>query len=199
VRVIAGQARGRRLVVPPGIRPTTDRVREAVFSALGSLTGATMLDLFAGSGAAAIEALSRGADRALLVDRNRVAVAACRENLEAAGFADRGRVEARSVAAFLREEPPDEAPFALVFADPPYEMAARDVAGVAAMLGAPGWLTPEASVVVERPARDQPVGAPPGWEIGWERRYGDTLVVVLRAPDRATEPPEVPDAGSRGR
>ena len=183
VRVVAGVARGRRLVVPPGARPTADRVREAVFSALGDVSGSNVLDLFAGSGAAAIEALSRGASRALLVDRDRAAVAACRANLQSAGFESRGRVQARPVATVLRAALPGEAPFDLVFVDPPYAAAPDEVDRVVTALGEPGWLTSGARVVVEGPARGRTVTTPGGWEVGWERRYGDTLVFVLRKQD----------------
>jgi len=166
--------------VPAGARPTTDRVREAVFSALGDVSGTSVLDLFAGSGASAIEALSRGATSALLVDHDRAAVQACRANLDAVGLDAGARVVSRSVAAVVRGAPPAEAPFDLVFVDAPYETPAPEVEAVVGALGAPGWLAPRARVVVERPARGEPVAAPAGWEVTWTRRYGDTLVVVLR-------------------
>lgn len=169
--------------MPPGARPTADRVREAVFSALSDVQDASVLDLYAGSGALAIEALSRGAARALLVDRDQAAVDACERNLEAAGVADRGRVQRSAALAMLRSPPPAEAPFDLVLVDPPYEATADAVAGVLDALGRPGWLDAGARVVVERAVREAPVALPSTWEVAWERRYGDTLVVVLREQD----------------
>lgn len=185
MRVIAGSMRGMRLKAPKGARPTTDRVREALFSALGNdaVVEASVLDLFAGSGALAIEALSRGATSAVLVDLDRAAVGVCRANLERA---DAGRVQATSVHAFLTASPPTEAPFDLVFLDPPYETADDEVDGVLERLAEPGWCSPQAVAVVERSARSTLPGvwaAPPRWGVSWERRYGDTLVVILRATE----------------
>ena len=132
LRVIAGTAGGLPLVAPRGdrSRPTTDRVKESVFAALGPdrLEGVAVLDLYAGSGALAIEALSRGARHAVLVDRDRLAVDACRRNLASTRFQDRARVQASTVGAFLGAGPPAEAPFGLVFVDPPYETAPDEVA-----------------------------------------------------------------------
>lgn len=187
LRVVAGSARGVPLVVPDGARPTTGRVREAVFSTLGDIAGAAVLDLFAGSGAFACEALSRGASHALLVDADPGAAHACRRNLEATDVADRGRVHAGLVSALLEREPPSEAPFDLVYLDPPYETSAEDVAGAVGALGESGWLAPGARVVVERAPRRGAVTVPEPWperwEVAWERRYGDTLVTILRPPE----------------
>src|SRR3954469_11678765 len=126
IRVIAGSARGRRLATSQGddVRPTKGRVREAVFSALdarGALVDASVLDLYAGTGALAIEALSRGAQSAVLVERDRNVAATARLNLETTGFARAGRVEVRDVVAFTKRPPP-EAPFDIVFCDPPYDL-----------------------------------------------------------------------------
>ena len=177
LRVIAGELGGRRLLAPANSRPTTDRVREALFSALGAarIAGAAVLDLYAGSGALAIEALSRGARIAVLVDRHRDAVEACRTNLESTGLTERARVVPLGVDAFLRT-PPAEAPFDLVFADPPYEMADVDLSATLERLRSPGWLTPDGVVVVERSKGSTPPG---GWIVGWERTYGDTLVSIV--------------------
>jgi 16S rRNA (guanine966-N2)-methyltransferase len=177
--VIAGSARGRKLVAPAGdqVRPTKDIVREAMFSALdarGALVDASVLDLYAGTGALAIEALSRGAARAVLVERDRSALAAIAENLETIGFGDRVRVAATDVGATLRGPQPSGAPFDLVFVDPPYGTPDPDVTAVLAALDAPGWLAEDAIVTVERPARHA-VALPPGWRTGWEREFGDTL------------------------
>jgi 16S rRNA (guanine966-N2)-methyltransferase len=183
LRVIAGSVGGQRPTVPDTVRPTTDRVRESLFGALGAerLDDATVLDAYAGSGALAIEALSRGASRAVLVERDPVAVAAIRRNLDRTGLAKRARVFAGTVARALRRPPPPEAPFDLVLLDPPYEHDAAVVAADLAALAAPGWLTPGATVVVERSARAGPPALPADWTIAWERDYGDTLVVAVSA------------------
>jgi 16S rRNA (guanine966-N2)-methyltransferase len=184
MRVIAGEARGLGLVSPPGVRPTAGRVREAVFASLGDVTGLRVLDLFAGSGALAIEALSRGADRALLVDRDRDATEVASRNLATTRFTRRARVLTRPVASLLAGVPPVEAPFDLVCCDPPYELPVSELELVLAGLRRPGWVGAEARVVVERAARAAGPGGGAGWGdawvVGWERKYGDTLVTVLR-------------------
>jgi 16S rRNA (guanine966-N2)-methyltransferase len=178
LRVIAGTAGGLRLVAPPDSRPTTDRVREALFSALGdAVVDAAVLDLFAGSGALAIEALSRGAARAVLVDRDAAALSACEQNLETTGLADQARVHRVAVAAFLRAAPPAEAPFDLVLADPPYELADGEVTEMLAALLQPRWIATDGRVVLERRAPASVVAV--GWTTSWERKYGDTLVTIL--------------------
>jgi 16S rRNA (guanine966-N2)-methyltransferase len=180
LRVIAGSSRGRRLVSPPGtsVRPTKDIVREAMFSALdarGVLVGATVLDLYAGSGALAVEALSRGAERAVLVERDRGALGAIRANVDLLGLGPVARVVAQDVDRFLGGLVPVEAPFDLVFADPPYETDDTAIAALLNTLGAPGWLAPDALVSVERPVR-HPVVPPEDWTTGWQRAFGDTLL-----------------------
>ena len=178
-RVIAGEAGGRRLVVPRGdrVRPTTDRVKESLFAALGEhrLTGATVLDLYAGAGSLAIEALSRGAAAAVLVERDPEAQRAIGANLEATGLAGRGRIERRSVTAYV-QGPPPPAPFDVVFLDPPYDLPDEALAEVLAALAAPGWTAPGATVVVERAGSSTVPPLPAGWRSTWERSYGDTLV-----------------------
>jgi 16S rRNA (guanine966-N2)-methyltransferase len=156
-------------------------VREALFSSLGDLTDASVLDLYAGSGALGIEALSRGARDAVLVDEDRAAVDAIDANLAATHLRDRARIGKASVSTFLRRRVPSEAPFDIVFADPPYDADQDVIIDVLEALAAPGWLAEGGRVVVERAARDpfSPPGSP--WSVRWERRYGDTLVVVLRA------------------
>lgn len=187
LRVIAGEVGGLRLAAPPDVRPTTDRAREALFSSLGAtVEEVAVLDLFAGSGALAIEALSRGAAFAVLVEQDRTAADACRQNLETTHLTSRARVQATPVATFLERGPGLEAPFGLVVCDPPYSTPADQVAAVLAHLAEPGWLAPDAVVVVER----QALGGPPepeawwpaGWQVRWERRYGDTLLFALLAP-----------------
>lgn len=187
LRVIAGSAGGRRLVAPAGTgaRPTTDRVKESTFAALGDerLRDAAVLDLYAGSGALAIEALSRGATRAVLVDRDRAAVHAIERNLETTGLAERARVQRGEVAAFVRRDRPGEAPFDLVLVDPPYDLPDAELEGVLARLALPSWLASGATVVVERGTRAARVVLPEHWAITWERGYGDTLVVVATVHD----------------
>jgi 16S rRNA (guanine(966)-N(2))-methyltransferase RsmD len=191
LRVIAGTAGGLPLVAPRGgrARPTTDRVKESLFGALGPdrIDDVTVLDLYAGSGALAIEALSRGARHAVLVDRDRLAAEACRRNLASTRFGDRARVQSSTVTAFLGAGPPREAPFGLVFLDPPYEQTDEEVGRVLDTIAAPGWLEPGAAVVVERPAGAR-VPVPVGWFPGWERGYGDTLVTVLSAAPGGQRP-----------
>jgi 16S rRNA (guanine966-N2)-methyltransferase len=183
LRVISGTAGGLQLRAPKGgrSRPTTDRVRESLFAAIDQRLGlgdASVLDLYAGSGALAIEALSRGAARALLVDKDVAAVEIVRRNLAATHLRDRGRVWRSSVASFLVGSPPAEAPFDLVFLDPPYAASTGEIERVLAALDASGWLAPGAAVVVERAAADPRPSLPESWGIAWERSYGDTLVIV---------------------
>jgi len=183
LRVIAGSARGRRLVVPDGdqVRPTKDMAREAMFSALdarGALEDATLLDLYAGTGALAIEAISRGATTAVLVEWDRSALDCIRANLEVLDVRRDVEVVSRDVGRFLVGSPPPDAPFDLVFIDPPYSTPDSDVTELLARLAAPGWLTSDAIVSVERPLR-HPVVPPPGLSTGWERSFGDTLLTFL--------------------
>ena len=182
LRVISGEARGRRLVAPEGdaVRPTKDMVREAQFSALdarGAIVDAHVLDLYAGSGALAIEALSRGAETATFVERDRNAIGAIRTNLQTLGYEDRSKVVVLDAARFVEGRPPPDAPFDLVLADPPYDTSDEDVTALLAALMAPGWVTDDAIISVERPVR-HPVVAPVGCTNGWERTFGDTLLTL---------------------
>jgi 16S rRNA (guanine966-N2)-methyltransferase len=188
VRVVAGEARGRRLVAPPGrdTRPTLDRVREAVFNALGSLDavdGARVLDLFAGSGALGIEALSRGAAHATFVDTDRSARRAIEENLAATGLGDRAAVVGADAVTHLRRhlEAGGE-PFGLVLLDPPYATGEPVWADVLLLVAA---AAPGGVVVVES---DRTPVVPDGWDALREKRYGGTLVTVLRTPSPPPEP-----------
>jgi 16S rRNA (guanine966-N2)-methyltransferase len=159
------------------VRPTKDFVREAMFSALdarGVILDAAVLDLYAGSGALAIEALSRGARDAVLVDNDRTALGAIRANVDLLHLGEQTRVVAQDVERFLGGSAPS-APFTLVFVDPPYDSADDDVTAILAALGRPGWLAATALVSVERPIRHAVV-PPPGWSTGWERTFGDTLL-----------------------
>lgn len=181
-RIIAGEAGGRRLAVPPGegVRPTSDRVKESVFSALGParLLGARVLDLYAGTGALALEALSRGAAEALLVERDTAAARAIRVNIETLGFEDRAVLRVGSVPAVLGGPRPAD-PFDLALLDPPYGTPGPEVEAAVARLVV-AWLAPDATVVVERAADSPPLGWPPGWGSTWERCYGDTLVLFAQ-------------------
>jgi 16S rRNA (guanine966-N2)-methyltransferase len=178
LRIVAGLAKGRRLAAPAGAtRPTSDRAREALFSSLGHLVdldGARVLDLFAGTGAVGLEALSRGAGEAVFVESNRAAVEVLRRNVRTVGLPG-AAIIGRSVASYLKS-PPGQ-PFDLVFADPPYDLRDEAVAEILATLGEPGWLCGDAYVVVERAARSDP----PRWPAdfitpGPERRYGDGVL-----------------------
>ena len=178
LRVVAGEAGGRHLVAPKGARPTADRVKESLFAALGDelVTGATVLDLFAGSGALGIEALSRGAARAVFVDRDRHAEQAIRTNLATTGFGPRARVERAPVTSFLRRALPEGA-VDLVFLDPPYDSDRAAVDHVLATLATVPWLAAGATVIVESRRQQEP-SQPPGWSVTWQRAYGDTLLTI---------------------
>ncbi len=180
-RVVAGTAKGRRLVVPEGggTRPTSDRVREALFSTLtswlGPLTGLRVLDLYAGSGALGLEALSRGAGHALLVDHDSRAVRALRRNV--ADLALPGAVvRSGDVAAVLRVPPTQAYDVALV--DPPYSEPRQRLEQVLDLLVP--WLADDGVLVVERAARDPAVRWPLGWAAVDDRRYGDTRLWYVR-------------------
>ncbi|MFI5047325.1 MAG: 16S rRNA (guanine(966)-N(2))-methyltransferase RsmD [Acidimicrobiia bacterium] len=182
LRVIAGSAGGLHLVAPNGARPTTDRAKEALFASLGAaVVDANVLDLFAGSGALGIEALSRGAERSTFVERDRDAIAAIRRNLATAGFVDRADVREQTVGTFLsgpRSGGRDAGgPFDLVFLDAPYDLGAPVLAGHLADIEAGGWLESDATVVVERRKGDL-LALPSRWLVAGERTYGDTLLLV---------------------
>ena len=175
-RIIAGVAGGRRLSVPPrGARPTTDRVREAVFNVLAARTdfdGLAVLDLYAGSGALGLEALSRGAASVLFVESDRRAADVIARNIETVGLAG-ATVRRGAVTAVLAG---GGGPVDLVFADPPYDVATAEVEAVLAVLDGGRWLAPGAVVVVERPVQAQPLTWPAGWVGRPQRRYGDTRI-----------------------
>lgn len=173
---------GRRLVAPAGrgVRPTTDRVRESIFGRLGGLEGACVLDLYAGTGAMGIEALSRGAASVVFVERARDALDALRRNLSALGVASRVRVVVRDAAAAVADLGRAGERFDLVLVDPPYETDEADRA-LRALVRA-GVLADGALVVVER-SRRHPLPPVPGLAVEDERRYGDTIVSRLAAAD----------------
>jgi 16S rRNA (guanine966-N2)-methyltransferase len=182
-RIVAGVAGGRRLAVPPkGTRPTSDRVREALFSALDAdpgLDGAAVLDLCAGSGALGLEALSRGAAHALFVESDRRAAEVLRRNVAAVGLP--GAVVRAAPAAAVLAGPAERA-YDVVLVDPPYDLPAAEVAGWLGAAARHGWLADDAVLVVERAARGGPFpwGAP--LRAVRERRYGDTVLHVGQHP-----------------
>ena len=200
-RIIAGTARGRRLAVPPaGTRPTTDHVRESLFSALehrlGGFTGAAVLDLYAGSGAVGLEAASRGATRVVLVEHDPRAAAVLRDNVATVGFGAHpgsgvAQVLARTVEAVLAAGPPAQelgqpAAYDLVFVDPPYSLPGKELSLVLAQLLTAGWLADDAWLVLERSSRhrsrdrhhfrNHDVGLPPGTALVTSKTYGETTL-----------------------
>ena len=200
-RIISGRLRGLSIAVPPaGTRPTTDRVREALFSAIVSrvdLEGAAVLDLFAGSGALGLEAVSRGADTAWFVEENARAVACLKKNT--AGLASLSLSSLSSslsssttVTATIRRaslpgavggQCPVPGGFDLILADPPYEKSPVLDEPILEALRDGGWLAPDALVVWERSKRDPAVRWPAGYEIEFERTYGETTVEMARPVD----------------
>jgi 16S rRNA (guanine966-N2)-methyltransferase len=173
VRVVAGEFKGRRLRAPRGsrTRPTADRVREALFSMLGDVSGARVLDLYAGSGALGIEALSRGAESAVFVERDHAALAALARNLEAVGA--KAEVRRQDVARFLARP---EGSFDLVFCDPPYDGAPAVAEALFEAL--PRMLDKDARIVTESDKRN-PLLLPLPLLV--ERTYGDTRIAVHSA------------------
>jgi 16S rRNA (guanine966-N2)-methyltransferase len=178
LRVVAGAYAGRRLAAPRGgrTRPTPDRVREALFSILGPLTGARVVDLYAGSGALGIEALSRGAAETTFVDSDAAAARAVRANLERIGAAGRARVFRADVPSFLRGAARHGEHWDLVLCDPPYRLAHR-LGGTLGPLLRP-VLAPGARIVCESSVK-QPLRL--DLPLLTERRYGDTQIVVHAA------------------
>lgn len=189
MRVIAGSARGRTLHAPPAgaeTRPTTDKVREALFNVLGSVEDLRVLDLFAGTGALGIEALSRGARACVFVERSDKLCAVIDKNIATCRFEARSTVIARDVARFMDKGPDAaRAPFDLVLMDPPYARGLEQRA-LEALVRTPGWLAEGAAVVVERATRDDihwsdtvraAFEAGPDAEHPYEKRYGDTTLV----------------------
>ncbi len=193
-RVIAGSRGGRRLTTPAGAgtRPTADRVREALFSALtawaettsrsadAALAGLAFADLYAGSGAVGLEAASRGADPVLLVEHDPRTAALIRAN--AAGLGLPVQVRRATVTSVLSR--PAE-PYDIVFADPPYALATQDLDVVLEDLFALGWVAPAGLVVVERSARTPAPAWPEGVRNRWSRRYGETVLYFAQGSSSA--------------
>jgi 16S rRNA (guanine966-N2)-methyltransferase len=212
-RVIAGIAGGRRLTVPPGTttRPTSDRAREGLFasllSELGTFDGARVLDLYAGSGAIGLEALSRGAERVLLVESDARAAAVIKANVATVALpgatlaVDRverllARPPAASAPAASAPAAADAARFDLVIADPPYAVTEEAVTRVLTLLQA-DWLADDALVVIERATRSGPVDWPPGFLPGKSRRYGEATFWYGWYGSEAERAKQVPPRGRK--
>ncbi|MEG3616735.1 MULTISPECIES: 16S rRNA (guanine(966)-N(2))-methyltransferase RsmD [Isoptericola] len=194
-RIVAGTVGGRSLTVPPsGTRPTSERVREAMFSRLehlGVVDGARVLDLFAGSGALGLEAASRGAAEVVLVDAARQAADVARRNAADLGLGRRVRVlaePAERAAARLAADGAPSGGFDLVLIDPPYDLDPAVLNRVLADLAAPGVLAPDAVVVLEQARRGAPFTWPDALTELSAKRYGDT-VVHYAEPRQAEEDP----------
>ena len=179
MRVIAGTAKGRRLgPVPAGTRPVSDRAREGLFASLGAeVDGATCLDLYAGTGAVGIEALSRGASRCTFVERSAAAAAAVRANLRLTGLDVAASVVRRPVLRFLEAGRGRERACSLAFVDPPYDLDVGELARVAGALDP--WLDPEGWTVAMTRGHKGPLPAVPvHWAARRHLRYGDSLVIL---------------------
>jgi 16S rRNA (guanine966-N2)-methyltransferase len=192
-RIIAGQAKGRRLLVPAkGTRPTSDRVRESLFNTLTSELLAenqpwstlSVLDLYAGSGALGIEAASRGAQPVVLVEKARLAAEIIRKNIDLVGLPGL-QLLSTGVADLLGRTP--SVAFTLVFADPPYDVSAGSLRELLNSLVETGWVAPLARVVVERPTSDPEAPLPDFWIDFSQRRYGDTTLWYGRATNTTGE------------
>jgi 16S rRNA (guanine966-N2)-methyltransferase len=181
MRVIAGSAKGVRLgAVPRGVRPVADRVREGLFSSIAAdVPGARALDLYAGTGALGIEALSRGAEGAVFVERSGAAVRAIRDNLGRARLAERAEVVRSDAAAFLASRAGDRVPVDLVLADPPYETPQAEVDALLDLLGR-GWLGEGATVALTRASRSSTPVIPVHWLVAKRLEYGDSAVLIFR-------------------
>jgi 16S rRNA (guanine966-N2)-methyltransferase len=191
-RVIAGEAGGRRLAVPDGrdTRPTSDRAREGLFgtisSMVGSLAGARVLDLYAGSGAVGLEALSRGAEHVLLVEHGTRARRVIRENIEAIGLP--GAVLAADKVERVLARGPQGNRYDVVFADPPYALPQAGVSRVLSLLAGHGWLAPGALVIVERATRSGPPDWPEGFMPARSRTYGEATFWYGLGPETPKSP-----------
>ena len=184
MRVVAGSLRGRIVKAVPGTgtRPTSDRVREAMFASLGGeIEGARVLDLFAGSGALGIEALSRGAAWASFVESDRAAAGVIRSNLAQLGLAGLGRVHQARAEALVSKACRE--PFDLAFLDPPYATPLGFTSALLDRLLRRGWLREGALVVLEGSARREGPSWPEGLTLLWSRRYGDTALHFARVTE----------------
>ncbi|MEW6059347.1 MAG: 16S rRNA (guanine(966)-N(2))-methyltransferase RsmD [Actinomycetota bacterium] len=182
MRVISGTAKGVRLArVPRGVRPVSDMAREGLFSSIATaLPSARVLDLYAGTGALGIEALSRGAGHATFVERNPAANRTIAQNLERTRLSDRAQVVRADVLDLLSRDDKRGAPFDLVLADPPYDGPEEQVLAAARLLTS-GWLAGHRwTVVLTRGTRSSMPVIPVDWRVARRLEYGDTLVLVFR-------------------
>jgi len=198
-RIIAGTARGRRLAVPPaGTRPTSDRVREAAFSSIESdllahgigWSQVVVLDLFAGTGAFGLEALSRGASGAAMIEKSRAAARILEANLATVGCPG-GNVLVRDARQLASTPPQVQAN--LCFADPPYDWSARDLKDLLTRFADSGWVQPEALVIAERPAKDADCPLPDATTDVRRRPYGDTVLWYGRFEGPGPTQPRPPE------
>ena len=174
MRISGGDARGVRLQVPKGARPASERVRQAIFSSIAArVPGSRVLDLFCGSGAYGLEALSRGADAAIFIDNAAEAIATTKVNAKTAGYADVTSVRKADARAYLRRSSDT---FDLVFADPPY----ADDTNQELTEAITARLNPGGTAVIEARKGSSTVEPPEGCILEADRRYGDTRVLVLR-------------------
>jgi 16S rRNA (guanine966-N2)-methyltransferase len=185
MRIVAGEAKGVRLQVPSGreVRPTSDRVREAVFSSLGqSVRDARVLDLFGGSGALGLEAMSRGASGAVFVERSGMIRKVLETNIATLGYQKRSRVIPGSALGALRRLGGEKERFDIVFVDPPYasDLAQRAVEELAAS----DLMTPLSIIVVEH-KRSKIIHCPKSLQVSTTKRYGDTSITYLRQAESA--------------
>jgi 16S rRNA (guanine966-N2)-methyltransferase len=192
-RIVAGAHGGRRIEAPPGTatRPTSDRVREALFSTLDAMTdldGCIFLDLYAGSGAVGLEAASRGADSVLLIEADARAARTVRANIAALGLASQCRLVTSRLPGALASPP--ARPYDVVFADPPYSASDAQLEQVLQALVVHGWLAAEAVVVVERSARSDPPPTVEGITPVQSRRYGETVLWYFRRVSGSDRPSE---------
>jgi len=189
VRIIAGTLGGRRIKAPPGTtaRPTTDRVREALFSRvvsrLGSLEGLLVLDLFAGSGALGLEALSRGAAACVLVERNRRCAGVIRGNISALEVGDRARLLTMEASRAVDLLAGEGASAGLVLLDPPYKLDATDLL---LRIVAAELLAPDGLLCLEHASGREPPAAPPGLQIASTKAYGDSVLTLYSRPSIMT-------------
>lgn len=188
-RLIAGSARGTRLLSPgESTRPFGDRVKQALFAILEpDIGGAVVLDLFAGSGAGAIEALSRGATRAVLVERDGGAAAAIAENLRRTGLGERGRLVRLEALRYLVEQAPADGPFDIVLVDPPYAETRLLERAIDALATSPALLAPGAWVVAKHFWKTPPSTVAPALAFIRAKRFGETQLLFYRRKGSAQE------------
>ena len=178
MRVIAGSAKGHRLKSPSmGTRPMTDRMKESLFSALGDLKGAKVLDLYAGSGALGLEALSRGAKKAIFVENARDAIVKLEQNIETTKFQRKTEVLWADVSATLSRGATER--MDLIFLDPPYNVSVPAVRADLEALVTGGFLADDGRIVVHRPHKESKL-KPFGLQLEWEREYGQSRILVFR-------------------